>query len=140
MAEGILIGPYLSVNGSDLSAFLEELTIKRTVKEEAFVTSNPGGTTTFQRRLLGTQDFTVTAKFSDGYGAGEPHRVLSSAFGSPCTIVAAFHGSTPAADNEVWTDIMTFPELTSGGAVGSRLEKSITFSHSSGTPVGDVTP
>jgi hypothetical protein len=140
MPEGILIGPFLSVDGNDLSAFLEELTIKRTIKSEEFVTSNVGGTTVYQRRLIGTADFQVTAKFSDGYGSGEPHRVLSAAFATYPVIVAALHGATPSASNEVWTDTMMFPDLEAGGPVGTRLSKSITFMHASGVPVGDVTP
>jgi hypothetical protein len=140
MAEEILIGPYLTVNGTDLSPWLEELTIKRTVKSEEFVTSNVGGTTVFTRRLIGAQDFQVAAKFSDDFAVNGPHRTLSSAFGTYPTIVAALHGPTPAAGNEVWTDTMMFTDLEAGGPVGSRLNKTITFMHASGTPVGDVTP
>jgi hypothetical protein len=143
MAEQIGFQYYFKVTphgGSavDLSDHVEELSIKRTVKEEAYVESNVGGTTVFQKRLMGMQDFVVTVKFADDYASGSVHSTLSAAFGQPCTIVAALNGATPSATNEVWTDVVTFPELTSGGPAGSRLEKSITFSHASGTPTAAV--
>ncbi len=143
MAEQIGVQYYLKITPSggsavDLSDHVEDLQIKRTVKEEAFVESNVGGTTVYQKRILGMNDFQIIVKLADDFATGSVHRTLSAAFGQPCTVVAALNGSTPSAGNEVWTDIMTFPDLTSGGPAGNRLEKSITFSHSSGVPTAAV--
>jgi hypothetical protein len=141
MAEEILIGPYISVNGVDLSAWLESLAINRQGALEEFTTSNVGGTLVYKRRIRGTVDFSVVAKFSDDFAASAPHRTLSTAYDlGTFTVIAALHGPTPAAGNEVWTDNMTFADLNAGGAVGARLSKDITFVHASGVPVADVTP
>lgn len=140
MAEEILIGPYVTINTVDLSAYVQEMTINREIAMEEYVTSNVGGTTVYKRRLNGTQDFSITITWSDDFAAAKVHLTLSAGFGSPYTVVAALHGSTPAATNEVWTDTMVLGSLPAGGAVGSHLTKQSTFMHASGTPTADVTP
>jgi hypothetical protein len=141
MAEEILIGPYLMVNTVDLSAYVEEMTINREGALEEFTTSNVGGTAVYKRRMRGPVDFNIVVKFSDDFAAAKVHITLSTAFDlANFVVVAALHGPTPAATNEVWTDTMTFGSLPAGGAVGARLNKSITFVHASGVPVADITP
>lgn len=140
MAEQILVGPYLLVNAVNLSAWVEELSINREGTLEEFTTSNVGGTVVYKRRLVGVIDFNIAVKFSDDFASSAPHQTLSAVFGTTFTVVAAMNGSTPAATNEVWTDTMTFSTLNSGGPVGSRLSKSVTFVHASGVPVADITP
>lgn len=140
MAEEVLIGPYLSVAGTDLSDHLTSLTINREGALEEWTPSNVGGTIVYKRRLLGTVDFNIVAEFADDYAASKVHQTLSTVFGTAFTVIAALHGATPASTNEVWTDTMTYANLAAGGAVGTLLKKSITFVHASGTPVADVTP
>lgn len=138
--EQVLIGPYLLVNGVNLSAWVQSLSINREGDLEEFVTSNPGGTVVYKRRLVGAVDFSIEVTFSDDFAAGGPHPTLSAVFGTIFTVVAAMNGSTPAASNEVWTDSMTYGTLNSGGDVGSHLTKQITFVHASGVPTADITP
>jgi hypothetical protein len=140
MAEQVLIGPHLLVNGVNLSAWVQSLAINREGDLEEFTTGNPGGTVVYKRRLVGAVDFSVEVTFSDDFAASAPHQTLSAVFGTVFTVVAAMNGSTPAASNEVWTDSMTFSTLNSGGDVGSHLTKQVTFVHASGTPVADITP
>jgi len=140
MAEEILIGPYITVATVDLSAYVMSMKINREGAMEEFVTSNVGGTTVFKRRLFGTQDFSIEVEWSDDFAAAKVHATLSSNFGTPVVVVAALHGSTPAATNEVWTDTMLYGSLPAGGGVGSHMTKSTTFMHASGTPVADITP
>lgn len=140
MAEQVLIGPYLSVAGTDLSAWVSDLQINRDASLEQFVTSNVGGTVVYQRRLVGAVDFSIVVTFSDDFAAGGPHKTLDTLFGTTFTVIAAMNGSTPAAGNGVWTDTMTFGGLPMGGAVGSHVTKQVTFVHASGTPAVDYTP
>jgi hypothetical protein len=140
MAEEVLIGPYILVNTVDLSAYVMSMKINRELAAEEYVTSNVGGTTVYKRRLHGTQDFSIEVEWSDDFASAKVHQTLSAGFGAAFTIVAALHGSTPAATNEVWTDTMFLGSLPAGGAVGSHLVKTSTFMHMSGTPVADVTP
>lgn len=140
MAEEVLIGPYITVAGVDLSAYIQDMTINREGALEEFTTSNVGGTVVYKRRLVGVIDFNIVVTFSDDFAAAKVHATLSAAFGTTFAVVAALHGPTPAATNEVWTDTMTFGTLAGGGAVGSHLTKQITFVHASGTPVADITP
>lgn len=140
MAEQVLVGPYLSVGGTDLSAWLQDLQINRNAALEEFTTSNPGGTVVYKRRLVGVVDFNIVATFSDDFATGGPHKVLEALFGTTFTVIAAMNGSTPASGNGVWTDTMTFGDQPMGGAVGSHLTKQTTFVHASGTPAVDYTP
>ena len=135
MAEQVLFGPYLSVGGTDLSLYLEDLQINRNATLQPFVTGNPGATTGYERNLVGVQKVTVVAKFSDDLAVTKVHPVLRALFGTTFTVIAALNGSTPSTSNEVLTDTMTFADLSSGGAVGIHLEKDVTFVHASGTPV-----
>lgn len=135
MAEQVLFGPYLSVGGTDLSAYLEDLQINRNVNLNAFVTGTAGATTGYERNLAGVQKVSVVAKFSDDLAATKVHPTLRALFGTTFTVIAALNGSTPTTSNEVLTDTMTFADLNSGGTVGSHLEKDVTFVHASGTPV-----
>jgi hypothetical protein len=140
MAEEVLIGPYITVAGVDLSAYIQEMTINREGALEEFTTSNVGGTIVYKRRLVGVIDFNIAVTFSDDYASAKVHQTLSAQFGTTFVVVAALHGPTPAASNEVWTDTMTFGTLAGGGGVGSHLTKQITFVHASGVPVADITP
>jgi len=136
MASETLIGPYILVNSVDLSDRIEELTIKRQGQLQTFVTSNVGGTVVYNQRLLGPVDFMIDVKFTEDFAAGKVHRTLTPLFGTTFTVVAALHGATPSAGNEVWTATCTFGNLDAGGAVGSHLEKTISFVLASGVPVG----
>lgn len=140
MAEEILIGPYITVNTVDLSAYVMSMKINRTAEEVSFVTSNVGGTTVYKRRLVGAQDFSIEVEWSDDFASAKVHATLSAGWGSAFTIVAALHGPTPAATNEVWTDTMHLFSLPAGGGVGEHMTKSSTFMHASGTPTADITP
>lgn len=140
MAEQILIGPHFKIGSTNLSAWVEELTIKRDGALEEFVTSNVGGTVVYKRRIVGPIDFSIDVKFSDDFATSAPHQTLAAVFGTTFVVEAALNGPTPAATNEVWTDTMTYGNLTAGGAVGSRLSKTISFVHASGVPVADITP
>lgn len=139
MAEKIGNNYYLVVNSVDLSAWLEDLQINRDINLESFVTStatNPP----YERNMAGVAKLNVVAQFSDDFAASAPHQTLKALIGTSFTVVAALDGSTPSAANEVLTDTMTFGNLGSGGPVGQRLKKSVTFVHASGTPVFDITP
>lgn len=140
MAEEVLIGPYITVMGVDLSAYVQEMTINKEGALEEFTTSNVGGTVVYKRRLVGVIDFNIPVTFSEDFATSKVHQTLSAAHGTVFTVVAALHGPTPAATNEVWTDQMTFGTLPAGGAVGSHLVKQITFVHAAGVPVADITP
>lgn len=139
MAERIGNNYYLLVNAVNLSAWLEDLQINREHNLETFVTSTATDPP-YERNLGGVAKLNVVATFSDDFATSAPHQTLKALVGTPFTVVAALNGATPSAENEVLTDTMTFGGLPSGGAVGSRLKKQITFVHASGTPVFDITP
>jgi hypothetical protein len=136
MAEMIGSGYYLSVAGTNLSLWVEELTINRDRALEEFVTSNGvAGQPLYKRRIAGTVDLKVSVKFSDDFATDGPHQTLAALAGTSFEVIAAIDGPTPSDENEVLTDTMTFGGLSAGGAAGARLTKSIDFVHASGVPV-----
>lgn len=136
MASETLIGPYISVNGVDLSDHLEELIIKQPATLQKFVVSNVGGTKVYSQQLVGEISFSIDAKFTDDFVTGKVHRTLTAVFGTTFVVIAALHGATPSAGNEVWTATCTFANLDAGGAVATHLEKTVSFVLASGVPVG----
>jgi hypothetical protein len=134
MAETVLIQPYCLVNAVDLSAYVEDIQIHNDAAMQQFVTGNPGGTVVYQRRLVGAVDFSVVVKFSDDFAAGKVDPTLRAIFGASFVIVCAMFGSTPSTTNPVTTATVVYDKLQAGGAVGTHLEKNMTFYLASGVP------
>lgn len=133
MSKFLLTKAKVTVAGTDLSDFAHSLDTPD-VRQQVDVTGfNPTGTMEF---LPGQRDQTITVGFLQGFGTGEPHRILQPLYESGTTFLISVQAdmTQPAGvGNPTFGGTAALYEYNGlAGALPARAELTATFKPASG--------
>jgi hypothetical protein len=133
MGKYLLTKAKIVVDGHDLSIFGHSLDTPDTREQVDVSGFNPLGTQEF---LPGQRSQTITIGFLQGFGTGEPHRVLEPLYESGSAFplsVQAFSDQAPGSGNPTFGGTAALFEYNGlAGALNARGEITATFRPASG--------
>jgi hypothetical protein len=134
VAKYLLTKAKVTVAGTDLSLFAHSLDTHETSEQVDVSGFNPAGTKEY---LPGQRDQTITVGFLQGFGTGEPHRVLQPLYAGGSTFVISVQAdstSAPGPGNPTFGGTATMYDYNGlAGALNARGEITATFRPATGT-------
>jgi hypothetical protein len=134
MPKYLLTKAKITVNGTDLSLYGHTLDTPDTREQVDVSGFNPAGTQEF---LPGQRSQTITIGFLQGFGTGEPHRVLQPLYESgssfPLSVVADSTQAVGPSNPSFGGTAALFEYNGLAGALNARGEITATFRPSTGT-------
>lgn len=109
---------YLSVNGVDLSSYLQTIEIEHTIETNDDTTMG----NSYRSADAGLKTRVITATLVQNYASGGPDDTLNALFGTTTTVVTAHDGSTASATNPTETQTMLCTEYREHSGTAGDLE------------------
>ena len=94
-----LVSPYFEIDSNDLTDQCQSVTITNEIE----ALENTSVDSTARSFTAGLQNNEITATLYLSYGASEVEAILAGLVGTTFNVVVGATGSTPAADNPVWS-------------------------------------
>jgi hypothetical protein len=134
MAKYLLTNAKIMVNGTDLSRFGFSLDTPDTREQVDVSGFNPTGTREY---LPGQRDQTITIGFLQGFGTGEPHRVLQPLYESGTTFALSIQSDAtqpPGPGNPTFGGTASLFDYNGmAGQLNARGEITATFRAATGS-------
>jgi hypothetical protein len=142
MATGhVILNPYLSIGGSNISAYIEKIAVKGNVYDE--VEMNAGGDAA-KWSLPGLADWSIEVTCKQSFAAGELDAILWPVIGAAAaSAIVARHSQTArgASSPEYTGNGRIFGYSPLEGSIGARADVSFTIKSGDGSLLGrSVTP
>jgi hypothetical protein len=128
MAEFVYLKPFVSVDGTDISAFVQSATFDEPQDVVEWIASNPGSGLTYKSRLAAVQDASLDLELSDDLTATTGlNAIIRGCRGRVVTVIWAPNGSSYSASNLKHSMSAVYDHNSQGGAVGQQAKKSVKF-------------
>ncbi len=125
MAKFTLLDPYVSVNGTDLSSHVRQVTLEISADLQDATTGDSGG---FNEKLAGLKDWRATIEFAQDFDANMVDATLFPLIGQSTTLEIRPHQAARSATNPGYNGnaiLESYPPL--GGSIGDLVTASVTF-------------
>ena len=126
MAAKVLIDPFLSINGTNLTVYTRKVTLPLEREDLDSTTAGSGGA---KEHAKGLESGELEVEFLDSFGVGEVDAVLYAAFKADAAVAFEVRADSDAVavTNPKWTGFLQVTEYGIGGDVGQLAMKSQKF-------------
>lgn len=124
MAAVVLVGEYLAINGTDVSAYLKGATCETEVADKDATTMGSGG---WHVRAAGLKDGSLKVELLDDFAAGLLDAIMWPLFGTIVTFELRATQSAVGVSNPKYTGSMLIKQHQAGGSLDDLAMKSVTY-------------